>query len=95
MTFDELKNKIASKFTAESSAEDLLYAKEVNEQIDALSNDYKNLKDENAKLKDAVADMVLKSGNATPPPNPSGNEDNKPRTLEEIANQKLKEKGEK
>lgn len=84
-----LISKTTSKFTEESSADDLLFAKEIKDGLTDLEADLIKLSEENAKLKEAVAKLVLDGGSATPPEDPSGGKT--PRTLEEIVADTIKE----
>lgn len=94
MTHEELakslKERFTNRITSESSEEEI---KEVNESV-ALVNDleenYNNLVKENAKLKDTIVRMVSSQGSAEQPKDASS--ESKPKSIDEIISEKLKEK---
>ena len=88
---EDIKAEFTTRITPDSSAEEIEKINESTARVDELNEIYSKVVDENRKLKDAMARLVLSQGSSDRP-NDSSDPTDKPLTLDEIIQEKLKNK---
>ena len=88
---EEIKSEFTTRITPDSSAEEIEKINQSTAKVDELNEMYLKVTDENRKLKDVMAKMVTSQGSSDKP-NDSSDPTDKPLTLDEIIQEKLKNK---
>ncbi len=89
---EEIKSEFTTRITPDSSAEEIEKINQSTAKVDELNEMYLKVTDENRKLKDVMAKMVTSQGSSDRPNDSSDPNETKPLTLDEIIQEKLKNK---